>query len=132
MADDHSGRPPSPVRPRAPRRKSAGSTASARQKRIPISGAPLRDSESSGLLSSTRSTARPGSARDPRLDEEAASQPGGRIGPEPRLYDELVDYGDPLRDLDRLVWRNPRTAVLVAISFGAVIGFGLGIFAARE
>ena len=63
---------------------------------------------------------------------EAGSRLDAQREPDEGVFDEVVDYGNAVRDLDRMASRNPRTAMLGALAVGFLIGFGVGILAAGD
>ncbi len=125
MPEDTS--PDSPTRPaprrRAPRRKPAAATPDREGAETPREPENAKTATSPGVPESSRAAAA-------RVEEP--SRPNPRREQNDRVFDELVDYGSPARDLNRLASRNPGRALLGALAVGFMVGFGVGILAARD
>ncbi len=130
--------PLAPSRPRTPQRKL---TPSPKPSSPPESVRPEEEIGSARKLHPPKAKLKSRTARQIRA-AQAPRDPGGEVErasgrdvdatPEERLFDELVDYGNVARDLDRMASRNPRTAVLGGLAIGFLIGFGAGLLAARD
>ncbi|MEO8191657.1 MAG: hypothetical protein ABI682_15090 [Acidobacteriota bacterium] len=127
--DRSSDSPDSPTRPaprrRSPRRKPAASTPDREAAATPRELEAVKTALSPGVPESSRATAGGRSVEEP-------SRPDPRSEQNDRVFDELVDYGSPARDLNRLASRNPGRALLGALAVGFVVGFGVGVLVARD
>ncbi len=74
--------------------------------------------------------------RAPSSESSTESEAGSRdeVGMEPdaRALEELLASSASVRDLERLASDNPRTAVFGALAAGFLIGFGVGLLAAKR
>ncbi len=124
--EDEISRIPSTPRRRAPRRKIAAPSSPAGKTGGAAAGGIVEDSKPASP------DRQPAASRERREPARAGSINDVEMEADERELEELLASASSLRDLERLASDNPRTAVIGAVAVGFLIGFGVGLLAAKD